>query len=102
MPPLSDHHHPQQPCPVRHWARSAPDRIAIHAADPLSYQQLDARLNSLCQQLALAGLQVGDRLAAVVRGAGNMLLPSVLLLGTAVLHLVLMRRRVNGAVVQPT
>ena len=28
-------------------------------------------------------------LAAVVRGAGNMLLPSVLLLGTAVLHLVL-------------
>ncbi|MFE8728132.1 AMP-binding protein, partial [Aeromonas hydrophila] len=75
MPPLSDHHHPLQPCPVRHWARSAPDRIAIHAADPLTYQQLDARLNSLCRQLALAGLQAGDRLAAVVRGA----LPDLLL-----------------------
>lgn len=75
MPPLSDHHHPLQPCPVRHWARSAPDRIAIHAADPLTYQQLDARLNGLCRQLGQAGLQAGDRLAAVVRGA----LPDLLL-----------------------
>ena len=69
MPPLSDHHSHPEPCPVRHWARSAPARIAIHATVPLTYRQLDARLNSLCQQLAMAGLQPGDRLAAVVRGA---------------------------------
>lgn len=75
MLPTSDHHSPQEPCPVRHWAHISPQRIAIHTDSPLSYQQLDARLNSLCQQLALAGLKAGDRLAAVVRGA----LPDVLL-----------------------
>lgn len=75
MLPTSDHHSPLEPCPVRHWAHMSPHRIAIHTDSPLSYQQLDARLNSLCRQLALAGLKVGDRLAAVVRGA----LPDVLL-----------------------
>lgn len=57
-----------EPCPVRHWARQAPERIAIHGDKPLSYRQLDLRLNSLCRQLELAGLGAGDRLAAVVRG----------------------------------
>ncbi|MEG0009611.1 MAG: AMP-binding protein [Aeromonas sp.] len=58
-----------EPCPVRHWARLAPERIAIHGNEPLSYRQLDARLNALCRQLESAGLSAGDRLAAVVRGA---------------------------------
>lgn len=61
------------PCPVRHWARVAPARIAIHAAttgdSSLSYRQLDLRLNALCQQIESAGLRAGDRLAAVVRGS---------------------------------
>lgn len=56
-------------CPVRHWARTAPERTAIHGDTSLSYRQLDARLNGLCKQLELAGLKAGDRLAAVVRGA---------------------------------
>ncbi|WP_429110003.1 AMP-binding protein [Aeromonas media] len=56
-------------CPVRHWAQTAPERTAIHGDTSLSYQQLDARLNGLCDQLELAGLKAGDRLAAVVRGA---------------------------------
>ncbi|MGN5149380.1 AMP-binding protein [Aeromonas enteropelogenes] len=59
----------QETCPVRHWARLAPHRIAIHADTPLSYRTLDLRLNSLCDQLARAGLTRGDHLAAVVRGA---------------------------------
>lgn len=62
-----------EPCPVRHWALTAPRRIAIHGAThhgrPLSYRQLDMRLNALCQRLEQAGLKAGDRLAAVVRGA---------------------------------
>lgn len=58
-----------EPCPVRHWARLAPERIAIHGNAPLGYRQLDARLNALCQQLESAGLSAGDRLVAVVRGA---------------------------------
>lgn len=57
-------------CPVRHWAWQAPERTAIHTpSGPLSYRQLDRRLNSLCHQLERAGLTAGDRLAAVVRGA---------------------------------
>ncbi|WP_234920288.1 AMP-binding protein, partial [Aeromonas veronii] len=59
----------QTPCPVRHRAITAPNRIAIHTASPLSYRQLDARLNSLCQQLEQAGVRRGAHLAAVVRGA---------------------------------
>lgn len=70
---LSPEPHPVEPCPVRHWARVAPDRIALHGAShpdlTLGYRQLDARLNALCQQLEQAGLKAGDRLAAVVRGA---------------------------------
>ncbi|MGY3942035.1 o-succinylbenzoate--CoA ligase [Aeromonas tecta] len=58
-----------EPCPVRHWANLAPERIAIHGDNALSYRQLDARLNALCRQLESAGLNTGDRLAAVVRGA---------------------------------
>ncbi len=54
---------------MRHWARLAPHRIAIHADTPLSYRTLDLHLNSLCDQLARAGLTRGDHLAAVVRGA---------------------------------
>ena len=53
-------------CPVRHWAQAAPGRIAIHGHISLTYRQLDARLNSLCKQLELAGLKAGDRLAAVL------------------------------------
>ncbi|MGY3959379.1 AMP-binding protein [Aeromonas popoffii] len=75
MLPTSDHHAPLEPCPVRHWAHASPQHIAIHTDSPLSYQQLDARLNSLCLQLKIAGLKASDRLAAVVRGA----LPDVLL-----------------------
>ena len=56
-------------CPVRHWARTAPERIAIHGSGSLSYRRLDARLNGLCKQLEQAGLKAGDRLVAVVRGA---------------------------------
>jgi O-succinylbenzoic acid--CoA ligase len=56
-------------CPVRHWAQATPERTAIHGDTSLSYRQLDARLNGLCDQLELAGLKAGDRLAAVVRGA---------------------------------
>ncbi|PKQ82270.1 2-succinylbenzoate-CoA ligase [Aeromonas sobria] len=59
----------REQCPVRRWARLTPDRIAIHAASSLSYRQLDARLNSLCQQLEQAGVHRGKHLAAVVRGA---------------------------------
>ena len=59
----------QETCPVRRWATLAPHRIAIHSGEPLSYQRLDLRLNSLCNQLARAGLERGDHLAAVVRGA---------------------------------
>lgn len=59
----------QTPCPVRHRAITAPNRIAIHTASPLSYRQLDAHLNSLCQQLEQAGVRRGAHLAAVVRGA---------------------------------
>ena len=59
----------REQCPVRRWALLTPDRIAIHAAVPLSYRQLDARLNSLCQQLEQAGVRRGAHLAAVVRGA---------------------------------
>ncbi|MEB6608297.1 o-succinylbenzoate--CoA ligase [Aeromonas sanarellii] len=66
---LSPEPHPVEPCPVRHWARVAPRRIAIQGAPPLDYQELDRRLNGLSEQLARAGLQPGDRLAAVVRGA---------------------------------
>ncbi|EOD55299.1 AMP-binding protein [Aeromonas molluscorum] len=69
MLPTSDHHAHLEACPVRHWAHTTPLQIAIHAASPLNYRQLDARLNSLCLQLEGAGLQSGDRLAAVVRGA---------------------------------
>ena len=61
--------HTRESCPVRHRAITTPDRIAIHTASPLTYRQLDTRLNSLCQQLAQAGLRRGDHLAAVVRGA---------------------------------
>ena len=61
--------HQRVPCPVRDWAITAPDRIAIHTAWPLSYRQLDARLNSLCQQLKQAGVRRGAHLAAVVRGS---------------------------------
>ncbi|MFG0834079.1 AMP-binding protein [Aeromonas bivalvium] len=56
-------------CPVRHWAQTAPERIALLGEQPLDYGRLDTRLNALCKQLDLAGLQAGDRLAAVVRGA---------------------------------
>ncbi len=59
----------QETCPVRRWATLAPHRIAIHSGEPLSYQRLDLRLNNLCNQLARAGLERGDHLAAVVRGA---------------------------------
>lgn len=59
----------QTSCPVRHRAITSPDNIAIHAASPLSYRQLDARLNSLCQQLEQADVRRGDHLAAVVRGS---------------------------------
>ncbi|MGL4479607.1 MAG: 2-succinylbenzoate-CoA ligase, partial [Aeromonas veronii] len=59
----------QTPCPVRHRAITAPNRIAIHTASPLNYRQLDARLNSLCQQLEQVDVRRGDHLAAVVRGA---------------------------------
>ena len=59
----------QETCPVRRWATQAPHRIAIHSGEPLSYQRLDLRLNNLCNQLARAGLERGDHLAAVVRGA---------------------------------
>ena len=61
--------HSKEPCPVRHWAGLTPDHIAIYGPTPLSYRQLDRHINSLCQQLAQAGLQRGDHLAAVVRGA---------------------------------
>ncbi|WP_421237631.1 AMP-binding protein [Aeromonas jandaei] len=61
--------HSKEPCPVRHWAGLTPDHIAIYGLTPLSYRQLDRHINSLCQQLAEAGLQRGDHLAAVVRGA---------------------------------
>lgn len=54
---------------MRHWAQTAPERIALQGNTPLSYRQLDARLNGLCRQLMQAGLTPGDRLAAVVRGA---------------------------------
>ncbi|MFB2865259.1 AMP-binding protein [Aeromonas sp. MdU4] len=64
----ADHQKPES-CPVRHWAALAPDRIAIHTTTALTYRQLDQRLNSLCQQLADAGIRRGDHLAAVVRGA---------------------------------
>ena len=59
----------QETCPIRHWARLAPHRIAIHTDAPLSYRTLDLRINSLCDQLARAGLTCGDHLVAVVRGA---------------------------------
>ncbi|BBQ54837.1 AMP-binding protein [Aeromonas jandaei] len=61
--------HSKEPCPVRHWAGLTPDHIAIYGPTSLSYRQLDRHINSLCQQLAEAGLQCGDHLAAVVRGA---------------------------------
>ncbi|PJG59644.1 AMP-binding protein [Aeromonas cavernicola] len=63
------HSHEPTPCPVRHWAITAPDHIAIHTTSPLSYRQLDARLNSVSQQLERYGVRRGNHLAAVVRGA---------------------------------
>ncbi|WP_461606923.1 AMP-binding protein [Aeromonas rivipollensis] len=69
MPPIRAADASLETCPVRHWARTAPECIAIHGNGSLSYRQLDARLNGLCKQLEQAGLKAGDRLAAVVRGA---------------------------------
>ncbi|WP_323065858.1 AMP-binding protein [Aeromonas jandaei] len=66
---MIDPAHSKEACPVRYWAGLTPDHIAIHGPTPLSYRQLDRHINSLCQQLAQAGLQHGDHLAAVVRGA---------------------------------
>ncbi len=61
-------HHELIPCPVRHWASVAPDQQAIYTNPPLSYKQMDERLNSLVLQLHQGGLRRGDRLAAIVRG----------------------------------
>ncbi|MNZ23098.1 2-succinylbenzoate--CoA ligase [compost metagenome] len=69
MPPVRAAGTSREACPVRHWAQTAPERIAIHGNGSLSYRQLDARLNGLCKQLEQAGLKAGDRLVAVVRGA---------------------------------
>lgn len=69
MPPIRAADASLEACPVRHWAQTAPERTAIHGNGSLSYRQLDARLNGLCKQLEQAGLKVGDRLVAVVRGA---------------------------------
>lgn len=66
---MIDPAHSKEPCPVHHWAGLTPNHIAIYGPTPLSYRQLDRRINSLCQQLAQAGLQRGAHLAAVVRGA---------------------------------
>lgn len=69
MPPVRAAGTSLEACPVRHWAQTAPERIAIHGNGSLSYRRLDSRLNSLCKQLEQAGLKAGDRLVAVVRGA---------------------------------
>ena len=47
--------------------RNSQRRLGQRAIAPI--QRLDLRLNSLCNQLARAGLERGDHLAAVVRGA---------------------------------
>ncbi|MDD2841367.1 MAG: o-succinylbenzoate--CoA ligase [Tolumonas sp.] len=50
-------------CPIRQHAQQHPTQPALwHAGVSLSYQQLDARLNALQQQLRYAGLKSGDHL----------------------------------------
>lgn len=56
-------------CPVQSWAAQYPEHIALHGTNPLSYQQLDHRLHSLCQQLQQAGLKRGDHLLALMRSS---------------------------------
>ena len=70
-------------CPVRHQALHHPARPAIRLPRRvLTYRELDGRLNSLQQQLVVAGLRRGDHLVTV---AANSL--SLLLLAWACLRL---------------
>ena len=70
-------------CPVRHQALNHPARPAIRLPRRvLTYRELDGRLNSLQQQLVVAGLRRGDHLVTV---AANSL--SLLLLAWACLRL---------------
>nr|WP_321271892.1 o-succinylbenzoate--CoA ligase [uncultured Tolumonas sp.] len=50
-------------CPIRQHAQQHPTQPALwHAGITLNYQQLDARLNALQQQLRHVGLKSGDHL----------------------------------------
>lgn len=56
-------------CPIHFWAMTAPTRTAIRGPNGcLDYRTLDRRLAGLCEQLSVAGLRPGDRLAATTCG----------------------------------
>ena len=62
-------------CPVRHQALNHPARPAIRLPRRvLTYRELDGRLNSLQQQLVVAGLRRGDHLVTVAANSLSLLL----------------------------
>ncbi len=62
-------------CPVRHQALHHPHRPAIRLPQRvLTYAELDEHLNSLQQQLAVAGLRRGDHLVTVAANDLSLLL----------------------------
>lgn len=67
-------------CPIRQHATIHPAHPALYLAGrPLSYGELDQRLNALGQQLDAAGLQPGDALGLIARNG----LPALLLIWAA-------------------
>lgn len=70
-------------CPIRQQAIQHPEHPALYlAGQPISYGELDQRLNALGQQLDAAGLQRGDALGLVARNG----LPALLLIWAALRH----------------
>ena len=56
MPPVRAAGTSLEACPVRHWAQTTPERIAIHGNGSLSYRPVDARLHGPWKQLEQAGV----------------------------------------------
>ncbi|GAA4495200.1 2-succinylbenzoate--CoA ligase [Pseudaeromonas paramecii] len=67
-------------CPIRQHASQHPEQPALYLdGQPVSYGELDQRLNALGQQLDAAGLLAGDALGLIARNG----LPTLLLIWAA-------------------
>lgn len=62
-------------CPIHHWAREAPTRIAVQdGSRVMDYATLDEHIEALSQQLLVKGLTPGQRLTVTARGSLDALL----------------------------